>query len=163
MPYLRYNILSPIRLLIPVSGALFAMPFIFRQDLLLFTTLPLFYFLGLYFFLLNFPGIAESLHRRPLHLEDLEIVRLETSTPDLTFQYIYNILMNFLLSVLFAGIVEYVVFQDIRTKSVMEALGIIGGNLGIYYKTQTIMGKFMIWLCHKYKLKRMHELEEVKT
>ena len=163
MPYLRYNILSPIRLLIPVSGALFAMPFIFRQDLLLFTTLPLFYFLGLYFFLLNFPGIAESLHRRPLHLEDLEIVRLETSTPDLTFQYIYNIIMNFLLAVLFAGIVEYAVFQDIRTKSVMEALGIIGGNLGIYYKTQTIMGKFMIWLCHKYKLKRMHELEEVKT
>ena len=163
MPYLRYNILSPIRLLIPVSGALFAMPFIFRQDLLLFTTLPLFYFLGLYFFLLNFPGIAESLHRRPLHLEDLEIVRLETSTPDLTFQYIYNIIMNFLLAVLFAGIVEYAVFQDIRSKSVMEALGIIGGNLGIYYKTQTIMGKFMIWLCHKYKLKRMHELEEVKT
>lgn len=163
MPYLRYNILSPIRLLIPVSGALFAMPFIFRQDLLLFTTLPLFYFLGLYFFLLNFPGIAESLHRRPLHLEDLEIVLLETSTPDLTFQYIYNIIMNFLLAVLFAGIVEYAVFQDIRTKSVMEALGIIGGNLGIYYKTQTVMGKFMIWLCHKYKLKRMHELEEVKT
>jgi len=163
MSYLRYNILSPIRLLIPVSGALFAMPFIFRQDLLLFTTLPLFYFLGLYFFLLNFPGIAESLHRRPLHLEDLEIVRLETSTPDLTFQYIYNIIMNFLLAVLFAGIVEYAVFQDIRSKSVMEALGIIGGNLGIYYKTQTIMGKFMIWLCHKYKLKRMHELEEVKT
>jgi hypothetical protein len=159
MSCLRYKVLSPIRLLLPASGMLFALPFIFEKDLLVYTTLPLFYFLGLYFCLLNFPSIAESLHRRPLYLEDLEIVRLGTSTPDLTFQHIYNIIMNFLLAALFAGLAEYVIFQDIRKKPIIEALGVIGGNLGIYYNVQTTMGKVMIWMCHKYKLKRLNNIK----
>lgn len=162
MSCLRYKVLSPIRLLLPISGTLFALPFIFQKDLLLITTLPLFYFLGLYFFLLNFPGIAESTHKRPLYIEDLEIARLDASTPDRTFQHIYSIIMNFLLAALFAGLTEYVILNDIREKPLVEALGIIGGNLGLYYKIQNNLGNMMIWICHKYKLRRLRQLESSK-
>lgn len=161
MSCLRYKVLSPIRLLLPISGVLFAIPFIFKEDLLLYTTVPLLYFLGLYFFLLNFPSVVEKLHQRPLYLEDLEIARLGTSTPDRTFQHIYSIIMNFLLAVLFAGFFEYVILQDdIKEKPIVEMAAIVGGNLGLYYKVQGIIGKFMIWICHKYKLKRLKKLEE---
>jgi hypothetical protein len=36
---------------------------------------------------------------------------------------------------------------------------VIGGNLGIYYNVQTAMGKVMIWMCHKYKLKRLNHIK----
>ena len=159
MSCLRYKVLSPIRLLLPVSGALFALPFIFQKDTLLYTTLPLFYFLGLYFLLLNFPGLVESLHRRPLHLEDLEMARLGTTTPDRTFQNMYSIVMNFFLAALFAGLTEYIVLNDIREKSIVEALGIIGGNLGLYYKIQGWVGGVMIYICHKCKLRAIRNQE----
>ena len=127
--------------------------------MLLYTTIPLFYFLGLYFFLLNFPGLAESLHKRPLYMEDLEIARLGAATPDRTFQHIYSIVMNFILAALFAGLTEYVILNDIREKPIVEALGVIGGNLGLYYKIQGTVGGIMIWICHKYKLRRLRRLE----
>ena len=158
MSCFRYRIVSPIRLLLPVSGALFVLPFIFEKDLL-YTTLPLLYFLALYFFLLNFPGIAESLHRKPLYLEDLEIARLDSGTPDNSFQRIYSIIMNFLLAVLFAGLAEYIILQDIKDKPIVEVAAIIGGNLGLYYKIQGIMGKIMIGLCHLAKMKELRRRE----
>ena len=160
MSCLRYKVLSPIRLLLPISGTLFALPFIFEKDLLLYTTLPLFYFLGLYFFLLNFPGLAESMHKKPLYMEDLEIARLGVATPDRRFQHIYSIIMNFLLAAVFAGLAEYVILNNVRKKPIVEALGIIGGNLGLYYKIQSNLGGVMIWICHKYKLRRINQLED---
>ncbi len=159
MSCLRYKVLSPIRLLLPISGTLFALPFIFEKDLLLYTTIPLFYFLGLYFFLLNFPGLVESLHKRPLYMEVLEIARLGAATPDRTFQHIYSIVMNFILAALFAGLTEYVILNDVREKPIVEALGVIGGNLGLYYKIQNTVGGIMICICHKYKLRKLRRLE----
>ena len=166
MPCLRYKVTSPIRLLLPISGLLFAIPFIFEKDLLLYTTMPLCYFAALYLFLLNFPGVAESLHKRPLYLEDLELARIGTSTPDLTFQYIYSIIMNFLLAVLFAGISEYVILQPIREKPIIEVAAIIGGNLTLYYKLQGFIGTIILALCHGYKMRisdriRQPEIEMV--
>ena len=148
MSYLRYKVMSPIRLLLPLSGLLFAIPFIVEKDLLLYTTLPLCYFGALYFCLLNFPGVAESMHKRPLYLEDLELERRGTNTPDLTFQYIYSIIMNFLLAALFSGLSEYVILQPIREKPVIEIAAIIGGNLALYYKMQGIIGNVILTLCH---------------
>lgn len=148
MPCLRYKVMSPIRLLLPISGLLFATPFIVEKELLLYTTLPLCYFGALYFFLLNFPGVAESMHKKPLYLEDLELERRGTNTPDLTFRYIYNIIMNFLLAALFAGISEYVILQPIRKKPIIEIAAIIGGNLTLYYKIQGIIGKVILTMCY---------------
>ena len=148
MPCLRYKVMSPIRLLLPLSGLLFVIPFILEKDLLLYTTLPLSYFAALYFCLLNFPGVAESLHKKPLYLEDLKLERLESNTPDLTFQYIYSIIMNFLLAALFAGLSEYIILQPIREKPIIEVAAIIGGNLTLYYKIQGIIGKIILKLCY---------------
>lgn len=150
MSYLRYKICAPVRILLPISGLLFVVPFVFEKDSLLVTTMPLSYFLGLYFFLINFPGISESIHTRPLYIEDL---KMEESNHSEKFQKIYTILMNFLLASLFAGLAEYMIIQNILDKPLIEALGIIGGNLGIYYKLQRTIGGIMIALCHKYQKK----------
>ena len=163
MSCLRYRVLSPVRLLLPISGTLFALPFIFEKDLLLYTTIPLFYFLGMYFFLLNFPGIAETLHRRPLYIEDLEIARLGAPAPDRTFQHIYSIVMNFILAALFAALAEYVILQNVHERPLVEAMGVVGGNLGLYYKLQTALGRIMICICHKYKMRRLRLLQETST
>lgn len=153
MSCLRYKVTSPIRLLLPISGLLFAIPFIFEKDIFLYITLPLCYFAALYMVLLNFPGVVESLHTKPLYLEDLELARQGTDTPDLTFQYIYSIIMNFLLAILFAGISEYVILQPIREKPIVEVCAIIGGNLALYYKIQGIVGKIILKLCHYFKIR----------
>jgi len=160
MTCLRYKVLSPIRLLLPISAGLFALPFIFEKDLLVYTTLPLFYFLGIYFFLLNFPGLAESMHKRPLYIEDLEIARIGVDTPDRRFQHVYSIIMNFLLAAVFAGLAEYMILNNVREKTIVEALGVIGGNLGLYYKIQSNLGRVMIGICHKYKLRSLNQLED---
>ena len=151
MGVLRYKIVSPIRLLLPISAALLVLPFIFKRDLMLFTTLPLVYFLASYFFLINFPGIVESLHKRPLYIEDLEVSDITSESSNLLFRHIYSIIMNFLLAFLFAGLSEYIILQNIREKPVVEVVAIIGGNLGLYYKIQDIIGKIMLSLCHYIK------------
>jgi len=143
-----------------MSIALFVLPFIFNKDIVLYATLPLLHFLAVYFFLLNFPGLVESLHSRPLYIEDLEIASLGSSTPDRSFRTTYSIVMNFILAVLFAGITEYVVLNDIRKKPVVEALGIIGGNLGLYYKLQDCIGSIIIYLCYNSKIKALSQTKE---
>ena len=93
-------------------------------------------------------------------MEDLELARLGSTTPDHTFQNIYSIIMNFLLAVLFAGLSEYVILQPISRKPIIEIAAIIGGNLSLYYKTQRIIGKVMIWVCHHYKIKTIERRSE---
>ena len=63
---------SPKRLLIPFSGLLFVLPFIFKENLM-FATVPLFYFLGLYFIFLNFPKIIESVNKNLYILKILKM------------------------------------------------------------------------------------------
>ena len=92
-------------------------------------------------------------------MEVLEIARLGAATPDRTFQHIYSIVMNFILAALFAGLTEYVILNDVREKPIVEALGVIGGNLGLYYKIQNTVGGIMICICHKYKLRKLRRLE----
>jgi hypothetical protein len=125
---------------------------------MLYVTVPIFYFTGSYFLLLNFPGIVERLHRRPLYLEDLEIVSV-TQENNKTFQVIYSIVMNFLLAVLFAALTEYMLLQDIASKPIVEVAAILGGTLGLYYKVQGITGKLLICICHQYKTYELRRIQ----
>ena len=158
MPCFRYRILAPIRLLIPLAAGAFALPFILTRDLMLYVTVPIFYFTGSYFILLNFPSIAERLHQRPLYLEDLEIVSV-TQDNNQTFQIIYSIVMNFLLAVLFAGLTEYMLLQNVASKPIVEVAAILGGTLGLYYKVQGMTGKLLIFICHRYKTYELNRLQ----
>jgi hypothetical protein len=126
----------------------------------MYVSVPTFYFIGLYIVLVNFPVIAESLHQKPLYLEDLEILQEESEVPDQTFRRAYRLLMNFILAALFAAIAEYVILQGVHNKSVVEVVAIVGGNLSVYYETQSFIGRLIIWMCHRCKQNRLRHLSE---
>lgn len=150
----RYQLFEPIRLLLPVSMTLFLLP-IFIPQLLTYAVLPVFYFFGSYFLLLNFPIIAELLHSKPLYIEDL--VLTQGGVMDDTFHRWYNITMNFILAVLVAASSDYVIFRGIMDKPFAEILALIGGVLSLYFNAQHTAGRVLITFCHC-----MKEREEVK-
>lgn len=150
MPFFRYDIWSPIRLLLPVSGVILTLPFVFDNELLNYYSFPVFGFFGSYFFFLNFPSIGELLHTKPIYVDDL-VLSLDDSE-DHTFKQIYSAVMNLILSILVAGFSEYIIIQGVRDKSIIEICGIIGGNLSLYMKTQNVIGKLLLNLCNKLKI-----------
>jgi hypothetical protein len=139
---------SPKRLLIPFSGLLFVLPFIFKENLM-FATVPLFYFLGLYFIFLNFPKIIESINKKPLYLKDLKDEIYGTNQK---FYKSYISLMNFILAALFAGLAEYIFVKGIKHKPVAEVLAVIGGNMSLYLKFQHFFGSLILKLCYCCKI-----------
>lgn len=138
---MRYSYCSPIRILLPISIGLFSMPFI-DYMFLTYHYLPILYFLASYSVLLNFPSIAENLHKKPIYFEDLAI---ENNNKLMRW---YSILMNFILSLLFALCSDYIIFQGIREKPILETLGIIGGSFSLYIKVQHSTGKALLTICH---------------
>ena len=142
---LRYKLPSPIRLLLPLSAGLFVTPF-FVDELMNYYVLPVFYFVGSYFFFLNFPTIAEKLHQQPIYLEDLVLAR--GGKLDYTFQQWYNVIMNLVLAVLFAAFADYVILKGVEDLPLTEMLAIIGGNISLYMKTQDSVGKTLVGFIH---------------
>lgn len=150
---LRYELCSPIRLLLPVSGLFLALPCIFRDELMNFYSIPVFYFFGSYFFFLNFPYIGEILHGKPIYIEDLIVVDTNSEI-DHSFKKIYTVIMNFILAVLFSLFSEYILIKGIEEKPIVEILGIIGGNINLYMKAQNTVGKILLQLCYNMKEER---------
>jgi hypothetical protein len=153
MPFFRYDICYPIRLLLPISATFLALPCLFRDELMNFYAFPVFYFFGSYFFFLNFPRIGEILHGKPTYVEDL--VLTTDGINDHTFQKIYSVIMNFILAMLFAVLSEYVIIQGITHKPVIELFAIVGGNLSLYMKAQNTVGKVLLGVCHYMKTKEI--------
>ena len=135
---------SPIRWLLPFAAVLFALPFIFKENLM-FATVPLFYFLGLYFILLNFPKITESINKKPLYIEDLKD---EIYGYNKKFYKAYVVLMNFILAAVFSGLAEYIIVKGIRNKPVAEIFAVIGGNISLYLKIQNSGSKIILKICN---------------
>jgi hypothetical protein len=146
---LRYSVCSPIRLMLPAAGALLTVPFLVRDVRTVFW-LPFFLLFPSYFILLNFPSIAESLHTRPVHFEDLTIVAKGVGG-DVTFQKIYTILMNIILAIVFTGIAEYTILKGFENQSFAEILGTIGGNIALFSSIQNYIGRKLISLCYTLK------------
>ena len=157
---LRYKLLSPIRLLLPLSTGLFVTPF-FVDDLMNYYVLPVFYFFGSYFFFLNFPTIAEKLHQQPIYLEDLVLAR--GGELDHTFQRWYNVIMNFVLAALFAAFADYVILRGVGDLPLIEMLAIIGGNISLYMKTQDSVGKTLMSFIHILKTNEENRHDENST
>jgi hypothetical protein len=146
MPFFRYGVCSPLRLLLPISATFLALPCLFRTELMNFYTIPVFYFFGSYFFFLNFPKIGETLHGKPTYVEDL--VLTIGGIDDHTFHKTYTVMMNFILAVLFAVFSEYIIIQGVREKPMIEIFAIIGGNWSLYMKAQNTVGKILLEMCH---------------
>ena len=140
----KCKLFSPIRWLLPFAAVLFALPFIFKENLM-FATVPLFYFLGVYFILLNFPKITESLNKKPLYIEDLKD---EIYGYNQKFYKAYVVLMNFMLAAVFSGLAEYIIVKGVRNKPVAEIFAVIGGNISLYLKIQNSGSKIILKICN---------------
>jgi len=137
---------SVIRCLLPISVVLFIIPCFVDSGLFVYI-MPICYFFGTYFVCLNFPYISECLHSRPLYIDDLRQTQLIDQT-GVNFVFLYNILMSFILAVLFTSFVDYFIMNSIKNKPFVEVVAIIGGNFSLYIKIQQITGKILIRICH---------------
>ena len=153
MAFLHYGILSPIRLLLVLSAVFLIIPCIFKNELMNYYSFPVFYFFGSYFFFINFPIIGETMHGKPTYVEDLVVTM--NGINDHSFKKKYSVIMNFVLALLFSMFAEYIIIQGIKERSIIEILGIIGGNLSLYMKTQNTMGKFLLEFCNCMKTKEI--------
>jgi hypothetical protein len=142
----RYKFCEPVRILLLVSATFLSLPCIFRDELMNFYTIPIFYFFGSYFFFINFPKIGEVLHGKPTYVEDL--VLSYHGNANNTFKKMYAAFMNFLLAILFAAFSEYIIIRGIRQKPLLEVFAIIGGNLRFYMIAQNWGGKALVFICN---------------
>lgn len=153
----RYKLFSPIRLLLPVGLASFCIPFLFPDELINYIWFPIFYLVGSYTFFINFPSLVENIHAEPLYLKDLIIEAENRNNDIIKFKKVYVIVMTFILSVLVSGFSEYIISKGITGKPVFELLGIIGGNIGIYFKAQNIVGKVLLKFFYFLKQKEVRK------
>ena len=131
------------RLLLPVSAAGFVIPFI-RPELTNLFGVGISYFGSSYIILWNFPQISKSLSSEPLYLKDLENSPYEDN-------FIH--IMNFTLACLFGLIADYGIIKGILDKTLVEILAIIGGNMALFAKIETTIGKIMLNVCHQCKVR----------
>jgi len=160
---LTYKLSHPIRLLLPVSATFLSLPWIFKTELMNFYSFPIFYFFGTYLFFVNFPKLSQKFHEKPLYIEDL-VLNIESEDGDIndySVIQLYNVIMNCILSILFSVFAEYLIIQDIKSKSIIEICGVIGGNLSLYMKAQNTIGNILLEVCHTLKEERKRTLSEV--
>ena len=61
--------------------------------------------------------------------------------------------MNFTLACLFGLIADYGIIKGILDKTLVEILAIIGGNMALFAKIETTIGKIMLNVCHICKVR----------
>lgn len=141
------------RVLIPFSIAGFIVPFI-KPEFTNLIGVGISYFCSSYIILWNFPEISISMSSEPLYLKDLA---------DSPYENNFIHIMNFSLACLFGLIADYGIIKGILDKTLVEVLAIIGGNMALFSKIESIIGKVMLNICHKCKLRseRKRKLSDV--
>jgi DNA-directed RNA polymerase beta' subunit len=147
---LHYSIFSPIRILLLFAVGFFTLPMVFREELMNYLAFPIFYFFGSYMVFINFPSIGKILHTKPIYINDLTII-YNNKHRDNTLKKIYMVIMNLILAILFAMFSEYIIIKGIKEKPIIEIFAIIGGNLSLYVKIQSIVGDILLKFCYKIK------------
>lgn len=143
------------RILIPVSISLFSASFTISEKIKGVIYIPILYFLGVYFLLINFPKLVEITKKKPVYIDDL-ILGTVGQKNRLWFKNIYLYTMFFLLSILFSIFIDYFISNGFHNKPLLEVCGIIGGNLLVYSKIQDIIGRILLNFCHC--VKEQHEM-----
>ena len=121
------------RILLIVSIGLFTVPIAWEEanNLIGF---GLMYFLGMYFILFNFPEIGIFLSSKPHYIEDLDNKNYKLS---------FIGLQNLFLSILFGILVDSLII-NIEDKSLIELFGLVGGNLALFIRFQSLIGKILL-------------------
>ena len=131
----RYSISNPIRCTIPISIALFIIPFFNYKDEFNILIFPLFYTISFFFILLNIPSVIENCDTKPIYYEDLIKDRFEYIN---TYQIIQNLFLSILLSGLFYNTVIY---NEIIHKNYVDIFAIIGGNISLFSSIQSVFNR----------------------
>ena len=131
----RYSISNPIRCTIPISIALFIIPFFNYKDEFNILIFPLFYTISFFFILLNIPSVIENCDTKPIYYEDLIKARFEYVN---TYQIIHNLFLSILLSGLFYNTVIY---NEIIHKNYVEIFALLGGNISLFSSIQAIFNR----------------------
>ena len=141
------------RFLIPFSLAGFIVPFV-RPEFTNLLGVGISYFTSSYIILWNFPEISKSMSSEPLYLKDLA---------DSPYENNFVHIMNFTLACLFGLIADYGIMKGIMNKTLVEVLAIIGGNMALFSKIESIIGKIMLTVCHTCKIRseRKRKLSDV--
>lgn len=143
-----------LRSLIPISVLLIILPIIFPEYLLNMIFIPMFYSIGSFIVFLNFPKLGEVLYEKPLYLDDLVIITGNDRNHN--FRRVYTTIMNFILSGLVAVFAEYAMVKGVTNKTPIEIMAIIGGIIALYMKTQGVVGKVLLKICHLAKERELH-------
>jgi len=141
------------RLLIGISGSLFALPFLINeiQNLI---SIGLLYFLGMYFILFNFPVIGIFVSSKPHYIEDLDNDK---------YQKYCIALQNLFMSILFGIMTDIFYMEKLHTRSIIEMFGILGGNIALFSNIQNVIGKTLLITlsyCNKRERKSSEEEQE---
>ena len=109
-------------------------------------------FLSAYAVLCNFPQLGSWIHTKPLHVDDLHV-------PDSRKQSVlmwYTYITNFLLALVITGIMDWTfsIKQEHRRADTFEILGILGGVLSLYLKTESVVALSLLHLAFRHKKRR---------
>jgi hypothetical protein len=118
-----------------------ALPF-FLEEVRNVIWIAVLYFVGSLFLLLNFPALSLAPQSKPFYITDL----VENEN-DRRFVAVYEVLMIIAMSGMMSAFADYIYLRDMTNKSATEILAIIGGNITVYLKIQSITGKIMLKVC----------------
>ena len=129
------------RLLLPFAIGFVSLPFfleMFRNVI----WIAVLYFTGSLLILLNFPFLSIYPHSKPFYISDF--IKEDN---DRRFVAVYKVFMILVMSGMASAFADYIFMREITKKSVTEIMAIIGGNMAIYLKIQSITGKIMLKVC----------------
>lgn len=121
-------------LLLCLSCVFFSIPIIIEETRNL-ISIGMLYFFGMFFILLNFPCISIFLTSKPHYIEDLDNQK---------YREFCIILQNVFLSILFGVIIDIFYLNKLHTRSVLENLAIVGGNMALIFKIQNFCSKLLL-------------------
>jgi len=135
-----------------LSCIFFSIPVIVRE-LRNVISIGMLYFLGMYFILFNFPIVSIFLTSKPNYIEDLDNPK---------YREYCIALQNVFLSILFGIITDIFYINKLHTKSVLEILAIVGGNMALISKIQNFCSKLLLIIlswCNKQETKRKQSID----
>jgi uncharacterized membrane protein len=162
----KINLVKRGLLIIPLSGiVVVAVIPEMRLNYYLVTT---FLSSSMYIILLNFPVLGSIMHTKPIYYEDLEDSDVEEHSERRVYQHLFIRIIQPPLAMFVAILAAYLIYKvKHSTLSPFEIVGIIGGNISIYYSGQKLIGQFLLWWLKwrkdKMQTKRKMSIEETPS
>lgn len=109
-------------------------------------------FISSYAILCNFPQLGSWIHTKPLHVNDLRVLKSKKQA----FLWWYTYITNALLAVVITGIIDwtFTIQKKHHKASTIEILGTLGGVLSLYLKFESVVALSILHLTFRLKQQR---------